>query len=191
MDSTRESDTVQEFLPLLRIHKDGNIERLVDTDFVPPSTADPAAGVSSKDAIISTDPHVTARLFLPKLPAPDGHHRKLPLLVYFHGGGFCSSSPFSGRYHRYVQALVAEANVVAVSVDYKKAPKNPIPAAYVDSWAALHWAFSHSSGTGPEDWLNRYADFGRVFLVGEDSGGNIVHNLAMAAGNPEFGDSIR
>lgn len=86
---------------------------------------------------------------------------------------------------------MAEAKVVAVSVDYRKAPENPIPAAYEDSWAALHWAFSHSGGTGPEDWLNRYADFGRVLLVGESAGGNIAHNLAMAAGNPEFGDSIR
>ncbi|OWM70898.1 hypothetical protein CDL15_Pgr014571 [Punica granatum] len=54
------------------------------------------------------------------------------------------------------KALVAEAaKVVAVSVNYRKAPENPIPVAYEDSWATLHWAFSHSGGTGPDNWLNR------------------------------------
>ncbi|KAK4849892.1 hypothetical protein QYF36_001844 [Acer negundo] len=88
-------------------------------------------------------------------------------------------------YHNYGNALVAEANVIAVSVNYMKAPEHPIPAAYEDSWAALKWVASHSSnnsgGGGPESWLNHHADFVRVFLAGDIAGANITHNIAMLA----------
>uniref|UniRef100_A0A2P2NZL5 Uncharacterized protein MANES_18G032900 n=1 Tax=Rhizophora mucronata TaxID=61149 RepID=A0A2P2NZL5_RHIMU len=170
----------------LRAYKDGRVERLRENDFVPASS-DPFTGVSSKDVTIIPESNVSARLYLPKLGNPT---QKLPLLVYFHGGAFCLSSAFTNKYHSYVAKLVSEAKVVAVSVDYRKAPEHPIPAAYEDSWAALQWVVSHRKGDGPESWLNDHADFGRVFLGGASAGANIVHNLAMAAGNPESGPSI-
>jgi acetyl esterase/lipase len=77
---------------------------------------------------------------------------------------------------------VAESKVVAVSVNYRKAPEHPLPAAYEDAWATLQWVMSHCSNGGPEAWLNEHADFERVFLAGESAGANIAHNLAMAAG---------
>ncbi|KAH7567384.1 hypothetical protein JRO89_XS07G0061900 [Xanthoceras sorbifolium] len=178
-----------EFLPFFRLYKDGHVERLRDTDFVPAaSPADTITGVSSKDITIvreEPDTNISARLYLPKITT---QNQKFPLLVYFHGGGFCISSPFNSKYHNYVNALVAEANVVAVSVNYRKAPEHPIPTAYEDSWAALQWVVSHSSnGGGPESWLNDHADFERVFLAGDSAGANICHNIAMLAGDPEFG----
>lgn len=45
-----------------------------------------------------------------------------------------------------VVSLVAEANVIAISVDYRLAPEYPIPIAYEDSWAALKWVASHCNG---------------------------------------------
>lgn len=54
-----------------------------------------------------------------------------------------------------------------------------------------YWVFSHCNGGGPEPWLNQYVDFERVFLAGENAGANIAHNLAIAAGNPEFSTAIR
>ncbi|CAI0465233.1 unnamed protein product [Linum tenue] len=173
-----------EFPSMIRVYKDGTVERLRDTDFAPPSAA---GGVSSKDVVFLPELNLSARLYLPSISG----HRKLPLLLYFHGGGFCIASPFCGKYHRYVSRLAAEAQAVVVSFDYRKAPEHPIPAAYEDSWAGLHWAASHRAGNGPEPWLNDHADFGRVFLAGESAGANIVHNLAMAAGNPDFGLQMR
>ncbi|KAJ6675782.1 CARBOXYLESTERASE 2-RELATED [Salix viminalis] len=174
-------------LPMtLRVHKDGNVERLVPTDFIPPST-DPTTGVSSKDIVVVPESSITARLFLPKITDPN---KKLAVLVYFHGGAFVINTPFITPFHKHVTTLVSEASVVAVSVDYRKAPEHPIPAAYEDSMAALKWVASHSKGDGPEPWLNNHADFHRVFLGGDSSGANIAHNLAMAAGNPETGLDI-
>ncbi|KAK6245264.1 hypothetical protein SCA6_008354 [Theobroma cacao] len=187
MDSSSKPELVTEFPGIIRVYKDGQVERLIETGFVPPST-DPQTGVSSKDITMIPESNVSARLFLPKLTSP---HQKLPLLVYFHGGAFCVSSPFTPKYNSYLNALVAEANVIAVSVNYRKAPEHPIPTAYEDSWAALQWVVSHCNSKGPEAWLNDHADFQRVFLGGESAGANIAHNLAIIAGNPEFGLNVQ
>ncbi|KAF9602776.1 hypothetical protein IFM89_030932 [Coptis chinensis] len=183
---TNKAELDYEFSPLLRAYKNGHIERLVDTDTVPPSF-DPQINVTSKDVLIIPDSKVSARVYLPKLA---NTNKKLPLLVYFHGGGFCISSPFDSTYHRFLNSLVSRANVVAVSVDYRLAPEHPVPIAYEDSWAALKWIASHSEGHGPETWLKEFVDFSKVFLAGDSAGANIAHNMAMLAGDPNGGLSV-
>ncbi|XP_043715014.1 probable carboxylesterase 2 [Telopea speciosissima] len=181
MESSQpENEIDHEFLPFLRVYKGGRVERLVATDFSPASI-DPQTGVSSKDVKISPNSGVSARLYLPNLTHIN---HKLPLLIYFHGGGFLVASPFASIYHHHLNSIVAEANVIAVSVDYRLAPEHPIPVCYDDSWAALQWAFSHSSGhrdgsDQTEPWLTNHADFDRVFFAGDSAGANIAHNLAM------------
>lgn len=180
MDSSK-PEVDREYLPLLRIYKDGSVERLLGTEVVPAGT-DSQTGVSSKDVTIVPEIGLSARLFLPKVTHPN---QKLPLLVYFHGGAFCVSTPFAPNYHNYLNSLVSQANVVAVSVNYRKAPEHPIPAAYEDSWVALQWVASHRDGNGMETWLNDHGNFERIFLAGDSAGANIVHNLAMAAGGAD------
>ncbi|KAL2469931.1 putative carboxylesterase [Abeliophyllum distichum] len=85
-------------------------------------------------------PVVQARLYLPKLTDP---HQKLPVLVYYHGGGFCVESAFSFLDQRYMNILAAEAKALIVSVEYRLAPEHPLPVAYEDSWTALQWVASH------------------------------------------------
>ncbi|WZZ83092.1 hypothetical protein YC2023_103664 [Brassica napus] len=46
----------------------------------------------------------------------------------------------------------------------------------------MEWIFRHISGTGPEDWLNENADFGRVFIAGDSAGANIAHHMGIRAG---------
>ncbi|XP_062084218.1 probable carboxylesterase 12 [Humulus lupulus] len=173
-------DVAHDFSPFLKIYKDGHIERLVGIDVVPPSL-DPKTGVESKDVVISPETGVKARLYVPNSAASQPQ-KKLPLVVYFHGGGFCVETPFCAKYHNAVNNLVAEANVVAVSVDYRLAPENPIPIAYDDSWAAVKWVVSHSGGTGPDEWLNSLADHKQVFFAGDSAGANIAHHMALRAG---------
>ncbi|KAI5314558.1 PREDICTED: probable carboxylesterase [Prunus dulcis] len=173
-------DLAHDFSPMIKVYKDGRVERLAGTDRVPPST-NPENGVQSKDVVISQEPAISARIFIPKTTT-DSPQTKLPLLIYFHGGGFSIESPFSPAYHSYVNTLVSEANVVAVSVDYRLVPEHPLPAAYDDSWAAIKWVASHFDGNGSEDWLNRFADFQRVFFAGDSAGANITHNMAVKLG---------
>ncbi|KAL3505179.1 hypothetical protein ACH5RR_035020 [Cinchona calisaya] len=177
-----------EFLPLLRVYKNGHVQRLMGTDSIPPAT-DPQTNVSSKDTFnIVPQTEVYVRIYLPNNIVTNYHnrHRKLPLLFYIHGGAFCISTPSSLKYHNYLNTLVAEAQIISVSIHHRRAPEYPLPIAYEDSWAALKWVASHRN-YGPEPWLNSHADFGRVFVAGDSSGANIAHNVVVAAGvNPEL-----
>ncbi|XP_051139258.1 probable carboxylesterase 2 [Andrographis paniculata] len=176
-----------ELLPYLRVYKSGTIQRLAgtDSDSVPPAT-DSHTGVLSKDLLaIIPGTEVYVRIYLPNLAAADG--RKLPLLVYFHGGFFILHSPSSRLYHDYLNALAAESGAIVVSVHYRRPPEHPLPVGYQDSWDALRWVAAHRGGDGAEQILNNQADFRRVFLVGDCAGGNIVHNLAVTAGNTDAG----
>ncbi|GKV22490.1 hypothetical protein SLEP1_g32358 [Rubroshorea leprosula] len=179
MSSAADDQIAFQFLPRFRAYKDGRVERFFGSDVVPAST-DSGDGVSSKDVKIDPETGVSARIFISASTKPD---QKLPLVVYFHGGGFFMGSPFCSAYHNYVSQMSAKANAIVVSVDFRLAPEYPIPTAFEDSWASLKWVASHCNGKGPEPWLNGHADFGRVFLVGDSAGGNIVHNMAVQAGD--------
>ncbi|PIA56387.1 hypothetical protein AQUCO_00700599v1 [Aquilegia coerulea] len=157
-----------------------------DFGFLPPST-DSETGVSSKDVVVVSETGVSARLYLPEVI----DNRKLPLLIYFHGGGFCVESAFSPRYHQYLSALAALANVFIVSVEYRLAPDHRLPIPYDDCWDAIQWVNSHSMGDGPETWLSNYANFEKVFLAGDSAGANIAHNLAMKAGNMQLVGDVK
>lgn len=162
-----------------RAYKDGRVEILYNTRKVPPST-DSVTGVQSKDVVISPEPAVSARIFLPKIHDPT---QKLPILFYIHGGGFCFESAFSPMFHKHLTSLAAEANAIAVSVEYGLFPDRPIPACYDDTWAALKWVQSHATRNGPDPWLSEYADFDRVFLCGDSGGANMCHSLAVRVGS--------
>ncbi|KAK7319848.1 hypothetical protein RJT34_04576 [Clitoria ternatea] len=177
MDSSS-SEIAHDFSPLLRVYKDGHVERLLGCDVVPPSF-DPTTNVDSKDIFISKDDDISARIFIPKLTDPK---QKLPLLIYFHGGGFCIETPFSPAYHNFLNSIVSKAQIIALSVHFRRAPEHPLPIAYEDSWASLKWAASHVDANGPEEWFNRHADFSRVSLGGDSAGANIAHHMGIRVG---------
>ncbi|KAL5747951.1 hypothetical protein ACOSP7_024980 [Xanthoceras sorbifolium] len=157
MDSIKSSEIDVDFSPHLIIYKDGHVEE--HTPYSPEN-------------------NLTLRLYLPK----NTQNQKLPLLVYFHGGGVCIESAFSSLYHTFLNSFVSEANIIAASVEYKQAPENPVPCPHDDSWTSLKWIASHSDGKGTNDWLNRHADFQRVFFSGDSAGGNIVHRMGLRHG---------
>ncbi|KAG8368341.1 hypothetical protein BUALT_Bualt15G0035500 [Buddleja alternifolia] len=172
--SNSDDEILHNFSPMIKVFKSGRFEKLIPNTFAPASL-DPDTGVQSKDVEISLENGVSARLYLPATAAPG---RKLPLLVYFHGGGFMVHSAFAPHYHKHLNSLVSKANVVAVSVNYRLAPEYPLPICYEDSWLALKWV-----GSGHEEWIEKCADLGRVYLGGDSAGGNIAHNIAMRVGS--------
>ncbi|KAJ6905971.1 hypothetical protein NC652_023656 [Populus alba x Populus x berolinensis] len=185
MDSSNSTGILHDFPPFFRVYRNGKVERITaDAETVPPSN-DPHTGVQSKDTVVSPENSLSVRLFIPKIKDP---RQKLPLLIYIHGGAFCIESPFSSLYHNYLTNLAHQANVIAVSVQYRRAPEHPLPVAYDDSWSAIQWVASHVNGNGVESWLNKHADFERTFLAGDSAGANIAHNMTVRAGvNALFG----
>ncbi|XP_060180199.1 2-hydroxyisoflavanone dehydratase-like [Lycium barbarum] len=184
------NDLVVDLYPLFRIYKDGRVDRCDDTSasiglssYVPPSLEDPQTGVSSKDVTIS--PHVSARLYLPK-NTTSTNNQKLPIFVYYHGGGLIVGSAFSHVHHCYLNILVSESNAIAISIEYRLAPEHDVPTIYQDCWAALKWVASHASDksalVNKDPWLTNHGDFDKLFIAGDSAGGTIVYNMAMRAG---------
>ncbi|KAM5549186.1 hypothetical protein ABKV19_000562 [Rosa sericea] len=147
MDSNN-NEIIHDFPPFFKVFKDGSIERYMRLHGHVPVGLDPTTGVQYKDVVVSPETGVKARVFIPKI---DGGGQKLPLLVHYHGG-------------------LVEASAWDQPLMKLIAPEHPLPIAYDDSSAALHWIASHSNGEGPEAWLNEYADLDRVFLGGESAG---------------------
>ncbi|KAL9243790.1 hypothetical protein vseg_017636 [Gypsophila vaccaria] len=174
------TEILYDFTPRFIIYKDGRIERLRKDVIIPPGY-NPSTHVHSKDVKISQG--ASARVYRPD-DIPE--NTKLPVLIYFHGGAYCQFSPFSMMYHNFLNTIVSEARIIAVSVDYRLAPEHPIPACYDDTWDATKWVLSHSAGTGPDPWIAQYGDMGRVFLSGDSAGGNFSHNMLSQAGRADL-----
>ncbi|KAG6486245.1 tuliposide A-converting enzyme 1, chloroplastic-like [Zingiber officinale] len=177
IESVSADEITVDAFPFARVYKSGRVERFIGTAVVP-TGVDSATGVVSKDVLVDPATNLSARLYLPGHPQPD---RALPVLVYVHGGGFLIESAASPTYHNYLNALVAAAGVVAVSVDYRRAPEFPLPIAYDDCYAALRWVASRPPD---EPWLAEgQADLGRLFVAGA----NIVHHVALRVGEKGLG----
>ncbi|KAH9622635.1 hypothetical protein KSS87_023798 [Heliosperma pusillum] len=179
-----EEDIVEKY-HFFNVLKDGRIHILDPREpgsmKIPP-VDDPETGVKIKDVMISDT--VAARLYLPPSAEADtAAGKKLPVLFYAHGGGFCMYSPFSVDYTRLVSSYVAQFNVVAVAPTYGLFPEHP-GAYYEDSWVGLKWVGSHGDpdsdvfklGTS-DPWISKYADLNRIFIGGDSGGANITHAM--------------
>lgn len=90
-------------------------------------------------------------------------------------------SAFDSGDHQFLNILASQSKLLAISVDYRLAPEHHLPAAYEDSWAAVHWVASHAATrpAKPDPALLQHGDFSRVFLGGDSAGANIVHNMIV------------
>ncbi|CAA3032473.1 2-hydroxyisoflavanone dehydratase-like [Olea europaea subsp. europaea] len=65
-------------------------------------------------------------------------------------------------------------------------PKHPLPVAYEDSWNALQWAASHAVeetiNIEEEPRVTKHEDFGKIYIGGDSSRGNIAHNILLRPG---------
>ena len=180
---------LEEVSSWLRVYDDYSVDRSwtgpPEVEFlmkpVPPHE-DFKDGVATRDVPIDTNTGLAVRIYIPGsengLPVQD----KMPLLLHFHGGGFCISRPDWYMYYHFYSRLVRSARAVCVSVYLRLAPEHRLPAACDDAHAAFLWLRGVARGEISESWLRSYADFGRVFLVGDSTGGNIVHELAARVG---------
>lgn len=100
-------------------------------------------------------------------PAAAGD-RRLPGLLYLHGGGFVIGGLDS---HDLPCAWLAErAGCAVVSLDYRLAPEHRFPAAIEDAAAALGWLADHGATVG--------IDTARLAVGGDSAGGNLAAVVA-------------
>lgn len=120
------------------------------------------------DVVIPTrdGTNVPGRLYLPVEPIAE-----LPLVVYYHGGGWLLGSIDS---HDVATRMLANASGAAVlSVGYRRGPESRFPTAVHDAVDALLWAVSAETGLG--------VDATRVAVAGDSAGGNLAAAVALQA----------
>ncbi|KAL6344907.1 hypothetical protein AAG906_006665 [Vitis piasezkii] len=162
---------VAEVPSFLQVLSNGLVKRF-EPEISPVSNESSSHGYKSKDVMIDSTKSISGRMFLPDTPGSSSH---LPVLVYFHGGGFCIGSTTWLGYHTFLGDLAVASQTIVLSVDYRLAPENRLPIAYDDCYSSLEWL---SNQVSSEPWLER-ADLSRVFLSGDSAGGNIAHHVAL------------
>ena len=113
--------------------------------------------------IATPDAELPARHYT---PAPSAEQR--PLLVFLHGGGFALGNLDS--HDDLCRRLCSAGRLHVLSVEYRKAPEAPFPAATVDALAALRYAQAHARALG--------ADESRIAVGGDSAGANLATFVA-------------
>lgn len=116
----------------------------------------------TKDIFIPVDTgNILVRLYC---NVPDSKRSDLPVLIYYHGGGFIWGSVdiFDG----YCRKMARVTETILISVDYRLAPEYPFPYAVKDSYTVLKWV---------EGNIEQYGgDPGNIIVMGESAGGNLA-----------------
>jgi acetyl esterase len=93
----------------------------------------------------------------------------LPVVLYVHGGGFCTLSKDT---HWLMGLMFARFGYLVCNISYRLAPRHPFPAALADTCAAFEWVVRHAPAYG--------GDVTRLVLAGESAGANLVTALTLA-----------
>jgi acetyl esterase len=109
---------------------------------------------------------------------PDGDG-PLPVVVYFHGGGFVGGG--LSVVDEPARALANDVGAIVVTAGYRLAPEHKFPAATDDTFAALRWVADHAADFG--------GDPARIAVMGDSAGGNLAAVAALRArdaGGPQL-----
>jgi acetyl esterase/lipase len=128
----------------------------------------PAMRTEDRELDCGAAGHIPVRIYW---PPTDGETGPLPVVVFYHGGGWAIGSLDS--HEAVARAHVLGAQAIVVSVDYRLAPEHPFPAGIKDSWAALQWVGEHAGELG--------GDPARIAVAGDSAGGNIAAVMALRA----------
>jgi acetyl esterase len=129
-------------------------------------TSPPEAVAVVKNMRMSdTSAQIPARVYIPR------ESEVLPVLVYFHGGGWVLGDLDS--VDSLCRSLANAADCVVVSVDYRLAPEHKFPAAIEDAYSATKWTANIATSFS--------GDPRRIAVGGDSAGGNLAAAVSLMA----------
>ncbi|KAJ4836716.1 hypothetical protein Tsubulata_023999 [Turnera subulata] len=162
-------------------------------------------GVATKDIHVDPSSSLSLRIFLPETavtssasthppppPPPPSHdyagyspppgalHRRLPVMLQFHGGGFVSGSNDSAGNDGFCRRLAKSCDVVVVAVGYRLAPECRYPAAFEDGVKVLNWLAKQANLADCRRLEDAYGD-SHIF---DSFGASLVEPWLAAHGDP-------
>lgn len=162
----------------------GVLSRMVRANRPPLHTLTPQQARSAYGAaadVLEIPTPVLARVQDFSIPARDGHAlparlyapsaQNLPVLLYFHGGGFTIGS--IATHDILCRQISHLAGCAVVSVDYRLAPEFKFPTAVHDAWDALQWLARHGADLD--------LDARHIAVGGDSAGGTLAAVCALLA----------
>ncbi|MEM8902638.1 MAG: alpha/beta hydrolase [Actinomycetota bacterium] len=95
----------------------------------------------------------------------------LPVVAFFHGGGWVLSSV--DGHDSLARRIAKRSGAMVVSVEYRLAPEHPFPAPHDDCWAVTRCLSEHAASLG--------GDSSRLAVAGDSAGGNLAAGVALRA----------
>ncbi|MDH5709129.1 MAG: alpha/beta hydrolase [Hylemonella sp.] len=139
------------------------------------------AAYAAGAGVLDIAAHKLARVEDLRIAVRDGHavpvrlyaptHDRLPVLVYFHGGGFTVGS--IDTHDALCRHLSHLAHCAVLSVDYRLAPEYRFPTAVHDAWDVVQWLADHGEELG--------VDSERMAVGGDSAGGTLAAVCAIEA----------
>ncbi len=144
-------------------------------EFMADMQLDPVPEVGAIEMLAATGPEpgstVPVRLYRPPDQSTRTGAGALPIMVFFHAGGYVFGT-LDGL-DSFCRLMCREAHCLVASVDYRLAPEAKFPAAHEDAYAATCWIAEHAAEIG--------ADPSRIAVAGNSSGGTLAISVAALA----------
>ena len=135
------------------------VEKIIEIE------AEPMDRVEDEEVEMRDGTKIPVRVYYPS------KEKNLPLVVFYHGGGFVTRSIDS--HDKPCRRLAKSLQAVVVSVGYRLAPEYKFPYPGNDSYDATVWAAANAErfGANPE----------RIIVAGDSAGGNLATVVAIMA----------
>ncbi|KAI3725094.1 hypothetical protein L1987_64869 [Smallanthus sonchifolius] len=143
-------------------------------DFRAPVTSKSINGVMSHDVVVDQARNLWFRVYVPTKHAGED----LPVIVFFHGGGFVFLAPDVLAYDAVCRRFARKLPAVVVSVNYRLAPEHRYPAQHEDCFDVLKFLDDEDNRSKS---LPENGNLLRCFLAGDSAGGNLAHHVTQRA----------
>jgi acetyl esterase len=109
------------------------------------------------------------------------HKKGLPIIVYYHPGGFIAPLTAGMEYMAWSDAKTY--NAIVFAVDYRVAPEHKFPAGFNDCYNALKWISEHGLEFG--------GDTSRIAIMGISAGANLAAAVCQKAKQEGIAQKIK